>query len=129
MGNWRIVRYADDFVIMTNGSRDDAATLKEQAAEVLAGRGLRFSEAKTRITHLSEGIDFLGFRLQWRKRRGGGKWYCMTFIAGKAFASIKQAIRNLRPRTSTRPAMTSRPSPPSPASSGARSGLTTVRSA
>ena len=30
-GNWRIVRYADDFVIMTNGSRDDVAALHEQA--------------------------------------------------------------------------------------------------
>ena len=29
------------------------------AATVLAGLGLRFSEAKTRVTHLSEGIDFL----------------------------------------------------------------------
>lgn len=103
LGNWRIVRYADDFVIMTNGSRDDAAALKEQAAQVLAGIGLRFSQAKTRITHLSEGIDFLGFRIQWRKRRGGGKWCCMTFIADKAFATIKQTIRNLTPRRSPRP--------------------------
>jgi RNA-directed DNA polymerase len=103
IGNWRIVRYADDFVIMTNGSRDDAVSLKEQAAGVLAGLGLRFSPSKTRITHLSEGIDFLGFRLQWRKRRGGGKWCCMTFIAAKAFASVKQTIRNLTPRRSPRP--------------------------
>ena len=103
MGNWRIVRYADDFVIMTNGSKDDAVALKEQAAGVLAGLGLRFSEAKTRIAHLSEGINFLGFHLQWRQRRGSGKWYCMTFIADKAFASIKQTIRNLTPRRSPRP--------------------------
>jgi RNA-directed DNA polymerase len=103
MGNWRIVRYADDFVIMTNGSKDDAIALKEQAASVLARLGLRFSEAKTRIAHLSEGIDFLGFHLQWRQRRGSGKWYCMTFIADKAFASIKQTIRNLTPRRSPRP--------------------------
>jgi RNA-directed DNA polymerase len=103
MGNWRIVRYADDFVIMTNGSKNDTVALKEQAAGVLAGLGLRFSESKTRITHLSEGIDFLGFRIQWRKRRGGGKWYCMVFIAAKAFTSIKQTIRNLTPRRSPRP--------------------------
>jgi RNA-directed DNA polymerase len=103
MGNWRIVRYADDFVIMTNGSRNDAVTLKEQAAGVLAGLGLQFSESKTRITHLSEGIDFLGFRIQWKKRRGGGKWYCMVFIAAKAFTTIKQTIRNLTPRRSPRP--------------------------
>ena len=103
LGNWRIVRYADDFVIMTNGTADDAAALKKQAATVLAGLGLRFSEAKTRITHLSEGIDFLGFHIQWRKQRGSGKWYCMTFIADKAFAKIKQTIRNLTPRRSPRP--------------------------
>jgi RNA-directed DNA polymerase len=64
LGNWRIVRYADDFVIMTNGTKEDAAALHEQAREVLAGLGLEFSEAKTRITHLSKGIDFLGFHIQ-----------------------------------------------------------------
>lgn len=103
MGNWRIVRYADDFVIMTNGSRDDVVALKEQVAQVLGGLGLRLSEAKTRITHLEHGIDFLGFHLQWKQRRGGGKWYCMTFIADKAFRSIKQTLRRLIPRRSPRP--------------------------
>lgn len=103
LGNWRIVRYADDFVIMTNGNADDVVALQEQAAEVLAGIGLRFSAAKTRITHLSDGIDFLGFHIQWKKRRGGGKWFCMVFIADKAFMKIKQTIRDLTPRRSPRP--------------------------
>jgi RNA-directed DNA polymerase len=103
LGNWRIVRYADDFVIMTNGTADDAAALKEQAQVVLAGLGLEFSEAKTRITHLSEGIDFLGLHIQWRQQRGSGKWYCMIFIADKPFAKIKQTIRTLTPRRSPRP--------------------------
>ncbi|MGH8861702.1 MAG: group II intron reverse transcriptase/maturase [Jatrophihabitantaceae bacterium] len=103
MGNWRIVRYADDFVILTNGGRDDAERLHEQVAGVLAGIGLRLSPSKTRIAHLSEGIDFLGFTLKWRKIRGGGKWYCATMIADKAFRTIKQTIRNLTPRRSPRP--------------------------
>ena len=103
LGNWRIVRYADDYVIMTNGSQDDARALQEQARVVLAGLGLRFSEAKTRITHLSEGIDFLGFHIRWRPQRGSGKWYCMVFISEKSFAKIKQTIRNLTPRRSPRP--------------------------
>ena len=102
-GNWRIVRYADDFVILTNGSEQDARTLKDRAAQVLERVGLRLSAAKTRITHLSEGIDFLGFHLQWRKQRGSGKWFCMTFISDKAFAKIKQTIRTLTPRRSPRP--------------------------
>jgi RNA-directed DNA polymerase len=103
LGNWRIVRYADDFVIMTNGSRDDVQRLQEQVAGVLAGLGLRLSPSKTRIAHLSEGIDFLGFTLKWRKTRGGGKWHCATMISDKSFRTIKQTIRNLTPRRSPRP--------------------------
>ncbi|MBP2369859.1 group II intron reverse transcriptase/maturase [Pseudonocardia parietis] len=103
LGNWRIVRYADDFVIMTNGGRDDVVALQEQVTTVLARLGLRLSQAKTAVRHLSEGIDFLGFHIQWRRRRGGRKWFCMTMIADKAFRSIKQTIRNLTPRRSPRP--------------------------
>jgi RNA-directed DNA polymerase len=103
LGNWRIVRYADDFVIMTNGGREDAERLHEQVSGVLAGLGLRYSPSKTRIAHLSEGVDFLGFTLKWRKTRGGGKWYCATMISDKSFRKIKQTIRNLTPRRSPRP--------------------------
>lgn len=103
LGNWRIVRYADDFVILTNGSKDDAERLHEHVSGVLAGLGLRLSPPKTRIAHLSEGIDFLGFTLKWRKTRGGGKWYCATMISDKSFRTIKQTIRNLTPRRSPRP--------------------------
>ncbi len=103
LGNWRIVRYADDFVIMTNGGRQDVEHLHEQVGTVLAGIGLRLSPTKTRIAHLSEGIDFLGFHLKWRKRRGGGKWFCHTMIGDKAFRHIKQDIRSLTPRRSPRP--------------------------
>lgn len=103
LGNWRIVRYADDFVIMTNGNRADVEHLQEQVTRVPDGLGLRLSVAKTRITHLREGIDFLGFHIQWKKRRGDSKWFCMVFIADKAFETIKQTIRNLTPRRSSRP--------------------------
>jgi RNA-directed DNA polymerase len=71
--NWRIVRYADDFVILVHGTRDDAETLREDIARVLAPLGLRLSQAKTRVAHMSEGLDFLGFRIQWRRKRGTSK--------------------------------------------------------
>lgn len=103
LGNWRIVRYADDFVIMTNGGRDDVERLQEQVTQVLNGIGLRLSPAKTRIAHLSEGINFLGFHLQWRQRRGSGQWCCFTMIGAKAFDHVKQSIRSLTPRRSPRP--------------------------
>jgi hypothetical protein len=46
------------------GTKADAQALREQIAGVLAGMGLRLSEEKTLITHIGEGLDFLGWRIQ-----------------------------------------------------------------
>jgi RNA-directed DNA polymerase len=97
---WRVIRYADDFAVLVNGSREDAAALREEIAGVLAGLGLKFSESKTRIAHLSEGLSFLGFRLQWRRKKGTAKWYVYTFIDDRPIRSLKAKIRALTPRTS-----------------------------
>jgi hypothetical protein len=70
LATWRLIRYADDFVVMVNGTADPAHALREEIAQVLAPLGLRLSESKTRVAHLSEGVDFLGFHLQWRRKRG-----------------------------------------------------------
>lgn len=63
IGNRALVRYADDWVMFCE-SREDAEVARQQAREWLAGRGLRLSEEKTRIVHLSEGFDFLGFNIR-----------------------------------------------------------------
>ena len=70
LATYRLVRYADDFVVMVNGTREHAGTLREEVAAVLAPPGLRLAEAKTRIVHISEGFDFLGFRIQRQPKRG-----------------------------------------------------------
>src|SRR5215467_4160973 len=97
---WKAVRYADDFAVLVHGSRQDAGALREQIAEVLATLGLRLSEAKTRVVHLSEGFSFLGFRLQWRRKQGTAKWYVYTFIDKRPIRSLKAKIRALTHRTS-----------------------------
>jgi RNA-directed DNA polymerase len=86
--------------VLVNGGETDAAALREEIADVLAGLGLRFSEAKTRAVHMSEGFSFLGFRIQWRRKRGTGKWYVYTFIDDRPIRSLKAKIRALTPRTS-----------------------------
>ena len=58
--NWRACRYADDFVVLVDGTQADAEALREEIARVLALLGLRLSAAKTRVVHMSEGFDFLG---------------------------------------------------------------------
>ncbi len=98
--NWRLVRYADDFVVLTDGTDHHLGELREQIAQVLAPLGLRFSSTTTRIVHMSQGFDFLGFRIQWKRKRGTNKWYVYTFIADRPFRSVKVKIRALTPRTS-----------------------------
>ena len=48
--NWRLVRYADDFVVLVHGETVTMPTaLREEITEVLAPMGLRLSEAKTQM--------------------------------------------------------------------------------
>ena len=99
----RLVRYADDFVIMVAGTRCDAEALWGEVASVLAPMGLRLSEEKTRVCHIDEGFDFLGWRIQRRDRRGrNGKRAVYTYPSKKALASILDAVRSLTRRGSHR---------------------------
>jgi len=63
-GNRAVVRYADDFVVFCE-SQEDAVRVKDQVLPPwLAARGLCLSAEKTRIVHLTEGFDFLGFTVK-----------------------------------------------------------------
>ncbi|MGF0168960.1 reverse transcriptase domain-containing protein, partial [Streptomyces koyangensis] len=73
--NWRVVRYADDFVVLVHGTEQDTEMLREEIAHVLRPMGLRLSSEKTRVVNMGEGFDFLGFHVQWRRKRGTNKWY------------------------------------------------------
>ena len=97
---WRIVRYADDFVILVHGTREHTEALREDVATVLAPLGLRLSEAKTQVVHMGDGFDFLGFRIRWKRKRGTNKWYVYTFIATRPLFTVKAKIRALTHKTS-----------------------------
>lgn len=58
-----LVRYADDWVVFCE-SKDDAEEVIAIIAEWLAQRGLTLSAEKTRIVHLREGFDFLGYNVR-----------------------------------------------------------------
>ncbi len=97
---WRIVRYADDFVVLVHGDRSHVEALREDVATVLHPLGLRLSESKTQVVHMSDGFDFLGFHIQWKPKRGTNKWHVYTFIADRPVRSLKAKIRALTRRTS-----------------------------
>lgn len=103
-GNWRLVRYADDWVVLLSGTREHAVSLRQRAEEVLASLGLRLSESKTKITHLDEGIDFLGFRIQRKNKRGSEKRYTYTHPSTKALKGARQRVRERTRRGTGEPA-------------------------
>ncbi len=95
----KMIRYADDFVVMIHGTRDDAEALWDEVGSVLAPMGLRLSETKTRVCHIDEGFDFLGWRIQRRTWRGRtGKTAIYTYPSKKALASIIDKVRSLTRR-------------------------------
>ena len=58
-----LIRYADDFII-TGTSKETLEEIKVLVAEFLKERGLTLSEEKTKITHIDDGFDFLGFNVR-----------------------------------------------------------------
>ena len=99
----KLIRYADDFVVLVHGSRVDVEALWGEVAEVLAPMGLRLSAEKTRVTHIGEGFDFLGWRIQRRKKKGtSGQTQVYTYPSKKSLASIKAKIRVLTRRAAHR---------------------------
>ncbi len=58
-----LVRYADDFVVFCE-SKEDAEQVVGVMGTWLGQRGLELSAEKTRITHILQGFDFLGFNIR-----------------------------------------------------------------
>jgi RNA-directed DNA polymerase len=95
----RLVRYADDFVVMIHGTRDHAEALWDEVTSVLAPMGLRLSEAKTRVCHIDDGFDFLGWRIQRRRWRGRtGKRAVYTYPSKKSLLSVTAKVRSITRR-------------------------------
>jgi len=65
---YRFVRYADDFVVLTQ-TKAQAGEALALVAQCLGNLGLRLSPDKTRITSYRAGYSFLGFVISRRSRR------------------------------------------------------------
>ena len=93
LGNWRLIRYADDFVLMVTGDRHHAEALREEVSAVLAPLGLRLAPEKTKVVHIDEGFTFLGFDIRRLRKRGTGKYYVYTKPSRKAIQAIKDKVK------------------------------------
>ena len=60
-----LVRYADDFIITGSSKEFLENEVKPLVERFLAIRGLVLSEKKTKVTHVTEGFDFLGWNVRY----------------------------------------------------------------
>ena len=95
LANYRLVRYADDFVVMLTGTKEHVEALREEVQAVIAPMGLRLSEQKTLVTHIDEGFDFLGFHIQRKRQEGSMRRTIYTYLSKTALAAIKAKVRAL----------------------------------
>ncbi|MCX2746874.1 group II intron reverse transcriptase/maturase [Arthrobacter sp. MI7-26] len=90
---WKLIRYADDFVCVINGSQAHALALKDQVATILAPLGLELSEEKTRVVTIEEGFDFLGFNIRRMRKRGTrDKFFVYTIPSKKSIKTVRSTI-------------------------------------
>jgi RNA-directed DNA polymerase len=95
LSNYRLIRYADDWCLAVSGSRADAEAMCEEIAVVLSTMGLRLSREKTLITHIEDGLDFLGWRIQRHRKRGTSKHLVYLYPAKKALRSVMAKVKKL----------------------------------
>jgi RNA-directed DNA polymerase len=87
---------------MVHGTREHAEALRAQVTQVLAPLGLRLSETKTSVVHFDEGFDFLGWRIQRRRKRGTAQHHLYTYPSKKALLSVMARVRTLTRRARNR---------------------------
>jgi group II intron reverse transcriptase/maturase len=100
LGNYRLIRYADDFVILSNDRIEGVRQAKQEVRDFLANDlYLELSEEKTFITHVNEGFDFLGFHIQ--RCKPEGRWVVHLRPKDKAKERVKRKIKDLTSRSWT----------------------------
>lgn len=98
---YRLVRYADDFVVMVNGQQHHVEALWDDVQTVLDDVGLRLAPEKTSIVHIDEGFDFLGQRIQRHRQYGSQRRYVYSYPSRKSVHSVKAKVKALTGRQNT----------------------------
>ena len=90
-----MVRFADDFVVFCE-TQEDAEVSKQILDEWMKVRGLTLSPEKTKIVHLSEGFDFLGFNIrQYPVSNTKTGWKLLIKPSKKSVQTIRNKIRQI----------------------------------
>ncbi len=98
-GDGKLVRFADDMVILCD-SKQEAERALEKARGMLEAMYLTLNEEKTELTHVRKGFDFLGFTY---KEAYSFRGKCFVRIKYPRAKSMKKVCRNIKERVMSIP--------------------------
>lgn len=100
LGNYKMVRYTDDFVVVSNDGIAGVKAVKEEIKQFLTDElYLELSDEKTVITHVNDGFDFLGFHIQ--RSQPEGRWVTHLRPTEKGKERVKNRLKELTSRNWT----------------------------
>ena len=89
-----MVRYADDFVVLVQGTQQDAEHERQALAQFLKEElRMELSMEKTRITDVREGFDFLGYRVAQERMPSTRRHVGMLFIPKSKSQYLRDKIK------------------------------------
>lgn len=89
------VRYADDFLVVVKGRRAQAESIRAELREFLEQKlALKLNMEKTHVTHVCDGLVFLGHRII-RKRGSRGHMRTVTGIPRASYQRFAGELTNL----------------------------------
>ena len=95
LGNVCYLRYADDFILLCNGTEAQAAEVRDNLRDFLRDElHLELSMEKTAVTHVKEGFDFLGYHIRWRTPSNTKPWLRIT-PTEKNLEQLRDTIRDM----------------------------------
>jgi RNA-directed DNA polymerase len=97
-GNCALIRYADDWLLLTNGGKSEAHRLRDEIQTFLLKElKLELSVEKSHITHVNNGFDFLGFHIR-RYTSQNDRPKLLVTPADKVVTRLKAKIKEMTDR-------------------------------
>jgi RNA-directed DNA polymerase len=98
----QMFRYADDWIVVIRGTQAQAQDIKETCKTFLRDElGLELSDEKTKITHIEDGFEFLGFRMfRCNKPSNGRKVGVFMQPTEKGLKRVQAKIKAMTTRSS-----------------------------
>jgi RNA-directed DNA polymerase len=102
VATYRLVRFADDFVLLVKGTKEQTEALKQETAEFIRTElRMELSLEKTRVTHIRDGFNFLGHRIILHRSLAQDKDVLLTLPSKPSLQSVMNRIKELTTRDTT----------------------------